>query len=325
MIKKYFYPLIMLAILVVLSGCGNTSGQESTPDAADTSVDMMSGDDDDYPISEESLDMNGYLVTINTEGLGQVARAEVGRKFAFDEEYPAQSTADHLAEGTKLLIGAKADDGWKFVKWTLNGADYSTDEQFEYTVTEDAEFVAVFDFYDAFETETIDLSTASEILPAYVYQGDEKTAAICDYLTTDIASNYSEAEVSIPYMQIVDTDDSNPDDTLVWGDFRVMNYNLEGDILTTESGGNHPGLMHLKKNSDGSYVVTEFEQVTDGEGFVESAKEIFGDRYDAFSKVQADADAFEEIRKESIKEYVLQNGLSITAYQDYGWDPVSLT
>ena len=47
----------------------------------------------------------------------------------FDDEYPLQSTADHLKDGTKLVIAAKADDDWNFVKWTLNGEDDSTDEQ----------------------------------------------------------------------------------------------------------------------------------------------------------------------------------------------------
>ena len=162
------------------------------------------------------------------------------------------------------------------------------------------------------------------VLPAYVYDGDAKIAAICDHLTKDIASHYSEAEVSIPYMQIIDTDDSNPEDTLVWGDFWVMNYNLEGDVLVSDSGGNYPGLIHLQESSDGSYVVTEFEQVGDGSDFIPSAKKIFGDRYDEFSKVQSDNESFEEIRKEYIRDYVEANGLNITAYQDYGWDPVTL-
>ena len=161
-------------------------------------------------------------------------------------------------------------------------------------------------------------------LPVYVYDGDAKIAAICDYLTKDIASQYSEAEVSIPYMQIIDTDDSNPEDILVWGDFWVMNYNLEGSVLVAGSGGNYPGLMHLQESSDGSYVVTEFEQVGDGSDFIPSAKKIFGDRYDEFSRVQSDNEAFEEIRKEYIQDYVKANGLNITAYQDYGWDPVTL-
>ena len=165
---------------------------------------------------------------------------------------------------------------------------------------------------------------ATGVLPAYEYKGDAQIAAICDYLTKEIASSYSEADVSIPYMQIIDTDNSDPEDTLVWGDYWIMNYNLDGDVLAADSGGNYPGLMHLQKNSDENYVVTEFEQVADGTDFAQSAKELFGDRYETFIEVQSDDETFEEIRKEYIKEYVASNGLNITAYQDYGWDPVSL-
>ena len=165
---------------------------------------------------------------------------------------------------------------------------------------------------------------ASGKLPAYVYNGEADIAAICDYLTKVVASDYSDADVSIPYMHIVDTDKSNPEDTLVWGDFWVINYNLKGDILEMDSGGDYPGLMHLQKKDDGRYAVTKFEVVGDGSDFTSSAKKIFGDRYDDFAKAHADNEAMEKIRAEFIKGYVEAYGLNITAYQDYGWDPVPL-
>ena len=115
--RMYLMLVLFMTLLFASAGCGSSS------------VSVSEEDDDDYQISEESMDMDGYLVTINTEGLGQVARAEDGRTLTFDDEYPLQSTADHLKDGTKLVIAAKADDDWNFVKWTLNGEDYSTDEQ----------------------------------------------------------------------------------------------------------------------------------------------------------------------------------------------------
>ena len=101
--------------------------------------------ENDYPISYKSLDMNGFLVTINTDGLGQIARAEEGRTFKFDEEYPMQSSFDHLIDGTKLIIGY---DGWRFVKWTLNGKDFSNEAIIHYTVNENADFRAVFEYVE---------------------------------------------------------------------------------------------------------------------------------------------------------------------------------
>lgn len=98
----------------------------------------------EYSISDKSLDMNGFLVRVNTEGFGQIARTD-GEDLKFNDEYPVQSSVDHIADGTKLLIGAKAADGWKFVKWTMNGKDFSDEAVIRYIIHEDVEFVAVFD------------------------------------------------------------------------------------------------------------------------------------------------------------------------------------
>ena len=104
--------------------------------------------ENDFPTSDKSIDMNGFLVLINTDGLGQIARAEEGRTFKFNDEYPAQSSVDHLANGTKLIIGAKAADGWRFVKWTLNGEDFSSESLLHYTIKENADFRAVFEYVE---------------------------------------------------------------------------------------------------------------------------------------------------------------------------------
>ena len=60
----------------------------------------------------------------------------------------------------------------------------------------------------------------------------------------------------------------------------------------------------------------------DGSSFEPSARKIFGDRYDAFSKIHSDGDRREELRKDQVAAYVKKNGLLVTKYQDYGWDPI---
>ena len=62
----------------------------------------------------------------------------------------------------------------------------------------------------------------------------------------------------------------------------------------------------------------------DGESFDESAKKIFGDNYDAFMKDGEDEKLREETRAQIIANYVAANNLDIKAYQDFGWDPVTL-
>ena len=134
--------------------------------------------------------------------------------------------------------------------------------------------------------------------------------AIEDYLVDVIGKNYAEAA-------------SNKDDVLVWGDFWVFNYDLSGDTLKTVSGGDHPGLMHLKKTDKG-FEVTDFEQVEDGAGNMESAKRIFGDKYDAFHEINSSEELREEKRLGYILDYVNRLHLSATMVQDYGWPAVEL-
>ena len=123
--RKFLFALVLLAC------CENA---------------LCSGNE--FPISDKSIEMNGFLVLINTDGLGQIARAEEGRTFKFNDEYPTQSSVDHLAYGTKLIIGAKPADSWRFVKWTLNGEDFSDKTMIHYTVRENSDFRAVFEYIE---------------------------------------------------------------------------------------------------------------------------------------------------------------------------------
>ena len=55
-----------------------------------------------------------------------------------------------------------------------------------------------------------------------------------------------------------------------------------------------------------------------------AAKEIFGEYYEDFVKLSSDDTGRNKERAKQISEYVKENGLSFTQYQDYGWDPVVL-
>jgi len=148
-------------------------------------------------------------------------------------------------------------------------------------------------------------------------------AAIEDYLVNVIGKNYAEAEHCIPSPFIVNSDDSNKDDVLVWGDFWVFNYDIVGDTLKTVSGGDHPGLMHLKKTDKG-FEVTGFDAVEDGAGNMESAKRIFGDNFDAFWELNSNQEKREDVRLRFIADYVKKHNLPVKMVQDYGWPAVAL-
>ena len=158
----------------------------------------------------------------------------------------------------------------------------------------------------------------------YGYAGtDPVEAAVYKYMVKEVSKNYDKADVAIPVVTIVHTDDTDQKDIVVYGDFWINNYNIKGDTLECVSGGNYPGVLHVKKDGD-AYIVSGAEFAADGEDFDKSAKELFGDHYDAFMKVYSDSDAREALRKKIVSDYVKLNGLKVSKYQDYGWDPVDL-
>ncbi|MCR5319783.1 MAG: hypothetical protein K6E48_01125 [Lachnospiraceae bacterium] len=172
------------------------------------------------------------------------------------------------------------------------------------------------------ESDTSNEPTESNIdLPAYDYPGPEYFYhSVYQYIVEKYASHYEAADVSIPYVNEIEVDMSNRDDILMYGDFWIYNYNLEGDTLKCVSGGAYPGVMHLNADFD----VVSMDVVEDGSNYTDSAKELFGTYYDKFTEIESDADARNEIRAQIIANYVAANKLPITKYQDEGWDPVTL-
>ena len=145
-----------------------------------------------------------------------------------------------------------------------------------------------------------------------------RLAAIDKFLTDSLGKMYSQGDVCIPCAQIVGTEEMGADMVMVWGDFWVFNYKISGDTLKTVSGGSHPGMMSLQKLHN-DYLVIGFDQVEDGSKNLESAKRIFGDRFDAFQAMNSDEKKREEVRARLIADYVASHNLPVKYYQDYGW------
>ncbi|WP_026510869.1 hypothetical protein [Butyrivibrio sp. LC3010] len=162
-------------------------------------------------------------------------------------------------------------------------------------------------------------------LPQYEYPDkDSVFYAVSKHLVEVVAAEYEKSDVSIPVVREVAIDESNPEDVIVYGDFDIYNYDLDGDTLMTASGGNYPGAMHLKKTDDG-YEVTSFDVCEDGSAWNASAKKIFGEYFDKFMEIQPDDENRQKVRIETIAQYVEANNLPIKQYQDFGWDPVMIT
>jgi len=142
--------------------------------------------------------------------------------------------------------------------------------------------------------------------------------AIDRYLADSIGSHYAKGEHCVPIHSIVGVDERNPDDILVWGSFWVFNYNQVGDTMKCVSGGNHPGLIHVRQTEKG-FEVTAFDQVDDGSRYLPTAKKIFEGKFDAFQAINSDEQKREKLRAEVLADYVKKHGLTATVYQDFGW------
>ena len=171
------------------------------------------------------------------------------------------------------------------------------------------------------QAQSAETPAADSIQVDSTAQEEETTyfPAIHRYLVDSISVQYAEADIHVPLPIVVAVDESNGEDIKVWGEFWVMNFNQVGDTLKMISGGSHAGLMHIRQTEKG-YTVTGFEQVGDGSLFAKTAKNIFGDKYDAFMAAYSDHEKRNRHHEELLSEYVRKHHLTATMYQDNGQD-----
>jgi hypothetical protein len=238
-------------------------------------------------------------------------------------------------DGTGTFVATEADgnEDVSNIKWEPTDGGFRTSGDMKLTFTDDGEGIKAnimgVDLHFARPGEEGPDDGAPDIGTKYGYMGqDPAECAVWKYMAEDIASQYGpddkEGVISVPVIQIVKKDEDNEDGEVdFYGDFWVYNYVVEGDTLKCVSGGSHPGKMEVVKDGD-TYVVKEFEQVKDGGEFEPSARDIFEESYDDFMKIYSDSDTREKLRAQGLADYVKTNGLSVTKYQDEGWDPVDL-
>ncbi|MCR5268735.1 MAG: hypothetical protein K6E16_09480 [Lachnospiraceae bacterium] len=179
--------------------------------------------------------------------------------------------------------------------------------------------------------ETSDPADAGT-LPPYKYTGsDPYLAAIIDYQLTEIAPMYAPAQVFIPEPHVLLEDEADPADIKVIGNFWIMGYDLEGTTLMTQCGGEMPAVFHFEKAEDGSVRLKEQDFVEVAGDGAQYAKDIkrFCEGYEGLEEQfyqtgNGKDDGNTDLRIEYIRQYVSENHLDITAFQDFGWDPVSI-
>lgn len=161
-------------------------------------------------------------------------------------------------------------------------------------------------------------------LPVYAYTGTEEYLdVISEYLIDKSQSTQADdtADVLIPFSIVAETDDSNPDDIVVYGSYNIDGYELMNTTLVAGYGSRGNGAFHIRKNTDGSYEVVN-AQLPEVE---EEEAEVFAPVDGLYERIVALTDDERmQARAEAIAGYVNTNGLNITQWQDYGWAPVSV-
>ena len=163
-------------------------------------------------------------------------------------------------------------------------------------------------------------------LPEFSYIDDAPYMnTILDYMMETRGQYFEPGDVMIPNFVILRTDDRNPEDVKIWGNFWINNYDLQGDNLFCKNGGEAPGVIHLRKTPAGSgYAVTWADFVGDGSNNQPDSERIFGVDADLM-RAYANQDLItERNRTDTIRKYVFMNGLPINTYQDYGWEKIQL-
>jgi len=170
---------------------------------------------------------------------------------------------------------------------------------------------------------------AVEYLPVYSYTGDDPVeGAIANALARDEQAGMYKTEpgyVTIPCVNIFKTEQIDETHAKVYGDFWILNYVKHGNVLENISGGEYPGIMTLEKDGN-QWKVIETEVAGDGEDYIADIERFAGGNQELadsfFAAADLMAEANQEIRTRFIKAYVEANNLEVTAYQDFGWDPV---
>ena len=286
---------IMALTVFAFTGCGGGDADNSdSPYVGTWKATDMSLADESEAVEED------WILTINEDGTGTISNGDETSEFTWEPTDEGFKTKGDM----KLKFKADGDT----ISAKIIGVKLTFEKQSEGTSTE----------------ENTEAAEETKFWGGYGYMGEDPVeGAVYEYMATEIAKQYEPEEgvVSIPAVYIIDRVDNEDGSVDVIGEFEIYNYTVEGDTLKMQSGGSHPGKMHLVKDGD-YYKVESFEQVGDGSEFEPTAKKIFGDKYDEFMKVSSDDETMNAARTEAVANYVKATGLEVTKYQDEGWDPV---
>lgn len=176
----------------------------------------------------------------------------------------------------------------------------------------------------------------SAALPAYTFRGgDPVSTAVVKYLQeTDLGYETPEGGILVPTPIILKTEvtaenNGEPVEANVYGNFWIFTYSLDGKALRTGPCGENPGVLKLAKQN-GEWTVVSAEFVEDGDNYEENIRKFANgdkDLEDAYylTTGSSEESVLPQYQRAVLVNYVNENNLDITAFQDYGQEPVDLT
>ena len=210
MIVKKALVLGLIFAVTFAAACSKKTGETgNSQTAAETAAASESETTAEVPetpeeAGESSSDGEGMvLVTVNTDGLGEIALSETGEKPEFDEEFPMSSAFTHVAKGKTIALSARGQEDYQLVKWMQDGAYYSAEADITPAVEADTEFVAVFLMSTGYEgpaaENMADAKTMGDVLAlphyeiatgekyfAYIFEHDNTMYRAVSFITPEI-------------------------------------------------------------------------------------------------------------------------------------------
>ncbi|MBR0461631.1 MAG: hypothetical protein IJJ00_02805 [Erysipelotrichaceae bacterium] len=101
-----------------------------------------------YKFAPSDIAERTFTITINTEGYGYFNCLTDSDNFETDEDFSTSSMILNLQEPATYTLTAQAGEGYVFTEWKKNGEDYSAELEITEEFTEDAEYIAVFEFVE---------------------------------------------------------------------------------------------------------------------------------------------------------------------------------
>ena len=198
-------------------------------------VQMVTESGETYHFTPMDLPEATIFVTVDTEGRGNIEYVEGDQTPEIDPEYPYQSAQINLAEPTVYTLLAWPARGWKFVKWTKDGEDYSEDAQITLELSETCDLIAIF------EEDEDYVSPAADLAGVYAY-----------------AKASAEVEVMDDYIFV----------TLDWADTAADGYRwtmagyIDFDSLTLDYEGSAKAKVTFGEDGEETDQETEYEDGT---------------------------------------------------------------